>query len=463
MASWENRGVISNTDLGTSINRQRLYIGGDAYTAPAVYVNQGSGWALYSICRDYLGNITHLVNSNGTVNQEYSYDAWGRLRNPSNQVAYTPGSEPDMILNRGYTGHEHLKEFGLINMNARLYDPAIGRFLSPDPYVQDPFMSQNFNRYSYVLNNPLRYTDPSGEFLGIAAAALFFVGDLLSNLVTGTSKPFKTAYNNASNAYNGMSNALQFPIYTKKNSQVTAGLDPFALGVSVKGSYTTDKGTTFAASGGYGILQGPFVNGGIYQQFGDVIVGGGAGWGSNAWGWNVTGGTKDYNLSYGKSYHGNAVGPDGVSNRQTTGTLTANIKDVSIRIENDVKFLGDGKDRWRSSAVQIGYKDFFIGKYVYTNSPDTDLDLDRHYTNRLWKKEREAYADSDVYSSPFYFGFKQGGRIERVGFNHPGVQNVFQNGWHAIIGSPFFYTPHGRYFQPYLYTGFYNPFTLYTY
>jgi RHS repeat-associated protein len=158
-------------DLGTSINKQRLYIGGDAYSAPAVYVNQGSGWVLYYICRDYLGSITHLVNSNGTVANEYSYDAWGRLRNPANQTAYTPGSEPELILNRGYTGHEHLPVFGLVNMNARLYDPATGRFLSPDPYVQAPDFSQNFNRYSYALNNPLRYTDPDGEFWNLIIGA----------------------------------------------------------------------------------------------------------------------------------------------------------------------------------------------------------------------------------------------------------------------------------------------------
>jgi hypothetical protein len=105
-------------DLGTSVNRQRLYIGGDAYSVPAVYVNQGGGWTLYYICRDYLGSITHLVNSNGTVAYEYSYDVWGRLRNPANQTAYTPGSEPELLLNRGYTGHEHLPAFGLVNMSS---------------------------------------------------------------------------------------------------------------------------------------------------------------------------------------------------------------------------------------------------------------------------------------------------------------------------------------------------------
>jgi hypothetical protein len=49
-------------------------------------------------------------------------------------------------------------------MNGRMYDPVLARFLSPDPFVQAPDFSQNYNRYSYCLNNPLKYTDPSGEF-----------------------------------------------------------------------------------------------------------------------------------------------------------------------------------------------------------------------------------------------------------------------------------------------------------
>ena len=68
------------------------------------------------------------------------------------------------MLDRGYTGHEHLLSVGLINMNARLYDPALHRFLQPDNFVQDPFNTQNFNRYGYVLNNPLLYIDPTGEY-----------------------------------------------------------------------------------------------------------------------------------------------------------------------------------------------------------------------------------------------------------------------------------------------------------
>jgi len=149
------------TDVQTGT--ERLYLGGDAYSSPTVYVKEAGVWKIYYICRDYLGSMTHITNSSGLLIQELSYDAWGRLRNPATQVAYAPGSEPALLLGRGYTGHEHLTMFGLINMNARLYDPALGRFLSPDPYVQMPDFTQNFNRYSYCLNNPLRYTDPEGD------------------------------------------------------------------------------------------------------------------------------------------------------------------------------------------------------------------------------------------------------------------------------------------------------------
>jgi len=79
---------------------------------------------------------------------------------------FAHNEQPSLFLNRGYTtGHEHLPEFGLINMNARLYDPLIGRMLSPDPYVQASDFSQSFNRYPYVRNSPLIFTDPTGEKL----------------------------------------------------------------------------------------------------------------------------------------------------------------------------------------------------------------------------------------------------------------------------------------------------------
>ena len=148
------------------VTKEWLYLGGNYYTAPAVLCKANNSRNVFYLLRDHLGSITNIILNNTQIG-EYSYDAWGRLRNPQTHTLYNLQNEPSLYLGRGYCGHEHIKGTGLINMNARLYDPLIGRFLSPDPYVQAPENSQNFNRYSYCLNNPLKYTDPSGELFGI--------------------------------------------------------------------------------------------------------------------------------------------------------------------------------------------------------------------------------------------------------------------------------------------------------
>ena len=164
---------------------ERFYLGGDAYDALAVCVNDFGVDSTYYILRDYLGNITHIINEDGTLRQELSYDAWGRLRNPDTHQLYAVGKEPKLLLDRGYTGHEYLPWFGLINMNARLYDPVLGRFLSPDPYVQMPDFTQNFNRYSYCLNNPLKYVDKDGEFWFLPAIIAFVVNYATTGITKG--------------------------------------------------------------------------------------------------------------------------------------------------------------------------------------------------------------------------------------------------------------------------------------
>jgi RHS repeat-associated protein len=116
---------------------------------------------VYYLQTDYQGSLVAVYNSNGTLNKQFSYDPWGRRRNAANWSDYTVTTE--LLFTRGYTGHEHLDDFGLINMNGRVYDPRLARFLSPDNYVQAPTNTQSYNRYSYCLNNPMKYTDPSGE------------------------------------------------------------------------------------------------------------------------------------------------------------------------------------------------------------------------------------------------------------------------------------------------------------
>ena len=171
---------------------ERLYIGGDAYTASAFLISHdGCVGIVYQIVRDYLGSIVYITDDKGYLKQELDYDAWGRLRKPHLETYYEVGSEPELLLGRGYCGHEHLPWFGLINMNARLYDPVLGRFLSPDPYVQMPDFTQNFNRYSYCLNNPLKYVDRDGKnpiiIIGIVAGA--FLGGVVAN--HGELNPFR--------------------------------------------------------------------------------------------------------------------------------------------------------------------------------------------------------------------------------------------------------------------------------
>ena len=157
-----------------------------------VLKKDGDGaWTPYVIGRDHLGSITHIATTSGTLVEERSYNAWGRLRNPSNNSVYSATSQPSLFLRRGFCGHEHLPLFGLINMNARLYDPVLGRFLSPDPYIQAPDIPGNFNRYAYCLNNPLKYTDEDGEFWNIIiGAAIGGIGNIISNWSTIKQKGF---------------------------------------------------------------------------------------------------------------------------------------------------------------------------------------------------------------------------------------------------------------------------------
>ncbi len=118
--------------------------------------------------KDHLGSLDFITDGNGTVIQEMSFDAWGQRRN----AADWSDLNVTELLNfdhanttRGFTGQEMLDEVGLIHMNGRVYDPRLGRFLQADPFIQVVADTQMYNRYSYVRNNPLNATDPSGYFI----------------------------------------------------------------------------------------------------------------------------------------------------------------------------------------------------------------------------------------------------------------------------------------------------------
>ncbi|MBI4946757.1 MAG: hypothetical protein HY840_10205 [Bacteroidetes bacterium] len=127
----------------------------------AMYVVDSTGGKMYYTYTDHLGSILTVMTEDGVTKYEQNFDAWGNYRDPATWANTSTPNIPAWLY-RGFTGHEHLLQFALINMNGRMYDPAIGRMLCPDNFVQDAGFSQSFNRYSYCINNPLKYFDLSG-------------------------------------------------------------------------------------------------------------------------------------------------------------------------------------------------------------------------------------------------------------------------------------------------------------
>ncbi len=176
-------------------NRKLHYIPGPDGEA-AIYVSEGSSTGqMYYIHKDYLGSYQTITDENGDiatldgVEQVYSFDPWGRRRNAS---TWDYESLPtDFLFARGFTGHEHMDELTLINMNGRFYDPLTATFLSPDPYVQAPDYTQNYNRYGYAFGNPLIYTDPSGyiTWWDVGAGAMIVGGVALIIFTGGAAAP----------------------------------------------------------------------------------------------------------------------------------------------------------------------------------------------------------------------------------------------------------------------------------
>lgn len=171
-------GIFEKETDGSGNERQLHYItGGDGVAA--IFEKTNSSDNLYYIHKDHLGSYQVITDNTGAETDSMSFGPWGNRRNPADW-SY-PTSQTDFLFDRGFTGHEHLDEFNLINMNGRVYDPILGRFLSPDNYVQMPGYTQNLNRYSYALNNPLVFTDPDGENL-----IAFIIGAIVGAYLGGT-------------------------------------------------------------------------------------------------------------------------------------------------------------------------------------------------------------------------------------------------------------------------------------
>jgi RHS repeat-associated protein len=157
-------------DNATGKEKHILYIGGSPYESNIIYLknydeNTGSYKFLH---KDYIGSILAISDETGNKLEQRHFDAWGSFTHLQigNGAIITDKNIIDnasLLIERGYTSHEHFAEVGIIHMNGRLYDPLLRRFLNADENIQDPYNTQNYNKYGYVLNNPLMFNDPSGE------------------------------------------------------------------------------------------------------------------------------------------------------------------------------------------------------------------------------------------------------------------------------------------------------------
>ncbi len=145
---------------------------------------------------DHLGSTSIMTSQTGTLVEETKYDPWGEVK--------TGGTKSKFL----FTGQEKDLETNLNYYNARYYDSHIRRFTQPDDIIQNVYDPQSLNRYSYVLNNPLRYTDPSGKVAFLAVPLVWWaVGAFLGAgaVYTATPQGQKNTQTVANTVWNGAS------------------------------------------------------------------------------------------------------------------------------------------------------------------------------------------------------------------------------------------------------------------
>jgi RHS repeat-associated protein len=157
-------GLYERVTTG-GVTQHRNYIVADGRRVAVQKREAGKTPVTVYLLEDQLGGVDGFVSESGSLLARTSYQPFGARRSGdwlSNAPTPAEWQQIQATTPRGHTDHEHLDNLGVVHMNGRVYDPVLGRFLSPDPLVQAPYDTQTLNRYAYVRNNPMRYVDPSG-------------------------------------------------------------------------------------------------------------------------------------------------------------------------------------------------------------------------------------------------------------------------------------------------------------
>jgi len=150
---------LDNYEVETTIDNTGVHNTYRTFIGDTVLMTQDQGpTQRYDILKDNIGSTSVITDQNGNVVQRFHYDPFGV------QTLIQGTLKRSAITRYGFTGQEEVNTGGinLIHMNGRMYDPHLGRFLSADPTIQEPSNAQSLNRYSYGLNDPLAFTDPTG-------------------------------------------------------------------------------------------------------------------------------------------------------------------------------------------------------------------------------------------------------------------------------------------------------------
>ena len=328
------------------------------------------------------------------------------------------------------------------------------------------------------LNNPLIYTDPSGEWNWLVGGLGFIFGYVSHGLTNGnwgwealgngvlTGAMWGIGY--TSGVKEAGTSPLLYSAYSAGSSTINSFMPSMNMPIGNNFGLSVSPGIGFGTTG---FTAG--INAGIGYSDGDFSIGAGVGVGDNHWGWNASATYNGVGVGYGLTYYGKTQGPDGKSNAQRVANITAYWKGGSFALQNDMISLGGDGDRWRTNAFELSVGDFSFGSYIYTNDGKADSggkDNESRTVDRnspIWGKNRNkgfsTWKNGQVFSAPVWIGYRRGNQITRIGYSHKVFQDLQQNGIHGRtgFGNQNFYLNYENFKTGgYFYSGYYNPLSL---